>query len=98
METGLVSPLTHEAGPEDKSVCLAVRIWDVRPFAPKERCVKIFQGNVHNFEKVTKNSLTSLVAAVDIITRRRDEMCSSQTLAITLMRNTTLTLSEITHS
>ncbi|XP_009891326.1 PREDICTED: U5 small nuclear ribonucleoprotein 40 kDa protein [Charadrius vociferus] len=28
-----------------------VRIWDVRPFAPKERCVKIFQGNVHNFEK-----------------------------------------------
>lgn len=35
------------------SVCLCVvRIWDVRPFAPKERCVKIFQGNVHNFEKV----------------------------------------------
>ncbi|XP_055429837.1 U5 small nuclear ribonucleoprotein 40 kDa protein isoform X3 [Bubalus kerabau] len=29
----------------------AVRVWDVRPFAPKERCVKIFQGNVHNFEK-----------------------------------------------
>uniref|UniRef100_A0A8C7TV49 Small nuclear ribonucleoprotein 40 (U5) n=1 Tax=Oncorhynchus mykiss TaxID=8022 RepID=A0A8C7TV49_ONCMY len=28
-----------------------VRIWDVRPFAPKERCVKIFQGNIHNFEK-----------------------------------------------
>ncbi|XP_028675055.1 U5 small nuclear ribonucleoprotein 40 kDa protein [Erpetoichthys calabaricus] len=28
-----------------------VRIWDVRPFAPKERCVKIFQGSVHNFEK-----------------------------------------------
>lgn len=35
------------------SICLCVvRIWDVRPFAPKERCVKIFQGNVHNFEKV----------------------------------------------
>lgn len=32
-----------------------VRIWDVRPFAPKERCVKIFQGNVHNFEKVLIN-------------------------------------------
>lgn len=31
----------------------AVRVWDVRPFAPKERCVKIFQGNVHNFEKVS---------------------------------------------
>ncbi|XP_048469197.1 U5 small nuclear ribonucleoprotein 40 kDa protein [Rhincodon typus] len=28
-----------------------VRVWDIRPFAPKERCVKIFQGNVHNFEK-----------------------------------------------
>uniref|UniRef100_A0A2K6K9G9 Small nuclear ribonucleoprotein U5 subunit 40 n=2 Tax=Rhinopithecus TaxID=542827 RepID=A0A2K6K9G9_RHIBE len=32
-------------------ICFAVRVWDVRPFAPKERCVKIFQGNVHNFEK-----------------------------------------------
>ncbi|TRZ01125.1 hypothetical protein DNTS_007850 [Danionella cerebrum] len=29
----------------------SVRVWDIRPFAPKERCVKIFQGNVHNFEK-----------------------------------------------
>ncbi|XP_074656464.1 U5 small nuclear ribonucleoprotein 40 kDa protein-like [Tubulanus polymorphus] len=28
-----------------------VRIWDVRPFAPQERCVKIFQGNQHTFEK-----------------------------------------------
>lgn len=28
-----------------------VRIWDVRPFAPAERCVKIFQGNQHTFEK-----------------------------------------------
>lgn len=28
-----------------------VRIWDVRPFAPQERCVKIFQGNQHIFEK-----------------------------------------------
>uniref|UniRef100_A0A8C1YR72 U5 small nuclear ribonucleoprotein 40 kDa protein n=1 Tax=Cyprinus carpio TaxID=7962 RepID=A0A8C1YR72_CYPCA len=31
----------------------SVRVWDIRPFAPKERCVKIFQGNVHNFEKVS---------------------------------------------
>lgn len=30
-----------------------VRIWDVRPFAPQERCVKIFQGHQHNFENVT---------------------------------------------
>lgn len=28
-----------------------VRIWDIRPFAPQERCVKILQGNQHNFEK-----------------------------------------------
>ncbi|XP_070533221.1 U5 small nuclear ribonucleoprotein 40 kDa protein-like [Ptychodera flava] len=28
-----------------------VRIWDVRPFAPQERCVKLFQGAQHNFEK-----------------------------------------------
>lgn len=41
-----------------KYLCASVvRIWDVRPFAPKERCVKIFQGNVHNFEKVTKITL-----------------------------------------
>ena len=30
-----------------------VRIWDVRPFAPHERCVKIFQGNQHTYEKVS---------------------------------------------
>ena len=29
-----------------------MRIWDVRPFAPQERCVKIFQGHQHTFEKV----------------------------------------------
>lgn len=28
-----------------------LRIWDVRPFAPVERCVKIFSGHQHNFEK-----------------------------------------------
>lgn len=27
------------------------RIWDIRPFAPHERCVKIFQGHQHTFEK-----------------------------------------------
>lgn len=30
----------------------AVRIWDVRPFAPQERCVKVLQGHQHTFEKV----------------------------------------------
>lgn len=28
----------------------SLRIWDVRPFAPYERCVKIFSGHQHNFE------------------------------------------------
>ncbi|KAF7286829.1 U5 small nuclear ribonucleoprotein 40 kDa protein [Rhynchophorus ferrugineus] len=28
-----------------------LRIWDVRPFAPVERCVKVFSGHQHNFEK-----------------------------------------------
>lgn len=28
-----------------------LRIWDIRPYAPGERCVKIFTGNQHNFEK-----------------------------------------------
>lgn len=29
----------------------SLRIWDIRPFAPQERCLKIFQGHQHNFEK-----------------------------------------------
>ncbi|MCL4117402.1 UNVERIFIED_CONTAM: hypothetical protein GTU68_035821 [Idotea baltica] len=29
-----------------------LRIWDVRPFAPQERCVKMFQGHQHNFEQI----------------------------------------------
>lgn len=28
-----------------------LRIWDIRPYAPAERCVKIFTGHQHNFEK-----------------------------------------------
>lgn len=28
-----------------------LRIWDVRPYAPQERCVKVFTGHQHNFEK-----------------------------------------------
>ena len=31
---------------------ISVRIWDIRPFAPQERCVKIMQGHQHTFEKV----------------------------------------------
>jgi len=29
----------------------SVRIWDIRPYVPFQRCVKIFQGVQHNFEK-----------------------------------------------
>ncbi|ODN00958.1 U5 small nuclear ribonucleoprotein 40 kDa protein, partial [Orchesella cincta] len=28
-----------------------MRIWDIRPFAPRERCMKVFQGHSHGFEK-----------------------------------------------
>lgn len=28
-----------------------VRIWDIRPYAPDERCVKVFTGHQHNFER-----------------------------------------------
>lgn len=30
---------------------LTIRCWDVRPFVTGKRCVKIFQGASHNFEK-----------------------------------------------
>lgn len=29
-----------------------LREWDVRPFAPANRCVKVFTGHQHNFEKI----------------------------------------------
>mmetsp|Transcript_6200 Transcript_6200/g.13514 ORF Transcript_6200/g.13514 Transcript_6200/m.13514 type:complete len:357 (+) Transcript_6200:226-1296(+) len=29
-----------------------LRVWDMRPFAPQNRCVKVFTGHVHNFEKI----------------------------------------------
>lgn len=29
----------------------SLRVWDVRPYAPVERCVKIYSGHQHNFEK-----------------------------------------------
>ena len=34
-----------------------VRMWDVRPFAPLERCLKVFTGAQHNFEKVNTKFL-----------------------------------------
>ncbi|KAF0759217.1 U5 small nuclear ribonucleoprotein 40 kDa protein [Aphis craccivora] len=29
----------------------SLRIWDVRPYAPADRCLKVFSGHTHNFEK-----------------------------------------------
>ena len=31
----------------------AVRIWDVQPFAPADRQLKVLTGNQHGFEKVS---------------------------------------------
>lgn len=28
-----------------------LRIWDIRPYAPAERCIQVFLGHQHNFEK-----------------------------------------------
>eukprot|EP00249_Psilotum_nudum_P009836 c22181_g1_i1 orf=149-1237(+) len=33
------------------SMDCTLRIWDMRPYAPQNRCVKIFTGHQHNFEK-----------------------------------------------
>lgn len=28
-----------------------LRMWDMRPFAPANRCTKVFTGHQHNFEQ-----------------------------------------------
>ena len=28
-----------------------LRVWDMRPYAPANRCTKVFTGHQHNFEK-----------------------------------------------
>jgi len=33
------------------SMDCSLRIWDMRPYAPQNRCVKILTGHQHNFEK-----------------------------------------------
>jgi Prp8 binding protein len=33
------------------SMDCTARIWDVRPYAPEQRCLKVFTGHQHNFEK-----------------------------------------------
>ncbi|KAG0470871.1 hypothetical protein HPP92_017571 [Vanilla planifolia] len=60
-----------------------LRIWDMRPYAPQNRCVKIFSGHQHNFEKnllkcawspdgskVTAGSSDRMVYIWDTTTRR----------------------------
>ncbi len=37
-----------------------LRVWDIRPYAPADRCVKVFSGHQHNFEKVTSIFFTYL--------------------------------------
>uniref|UniRef100_A0A2K1Y4Y7 Uncharacterized protein n=1 Tax=Populus trichocarpa TaxID=3694 RepID=A0A2K1Y4Y7_POPTR len=47
----------------DNKLC----IWDMRPFAPQNRCVKIFEGHQHNnFEKNFWSPDGSMVTAVQI--------------------------------
>ncbi|KAJ8973181.1 hypothetical protein NQ317_007157 [Molorchus minor] len=54
---GHVDTITGLALSNDGSYLLSnsmdnsLRIWDVRPYAPMERCVKVFTGHQHNFEK-----------------------------------------------
>ncbi|KJH44192.1 lipoyltransferase and lipoate-protein ligase [Dictyocaulus viviparus] len=33
------------------SMDCSAKMWDIRPFAPSERCIKSFYGHQHNFEK-----------------------------------------------
>ncbi|KAJ3695798.1 hypothetical protein LUZ60_001175 [Juncus effusus] len=60
-----------------------LRIWDLRPYAPQNRCIKIFAGHQHNFEKnllkcawapdgskVTAGSADRMVYVWDTTTRR----------------------------
>lgn len=52
---------------DDWFVCvcvISVRIWDVRPYAPHERCVKIMSGHQHTFEKVNQWNIVSLFSFV----------------------------------
>ncbi|VDN20307.1 unnamed protein product [Gongylonema pulchrum] len=35
----------------DLKLIFLAKIWDIRPFAPEQRCVKSFGGHQHNFEK-----------------------------------------------
>ena len=30
-----------------------LRLFDIRPFAKNDRCLKLFTGHLHNFEKVS---------------------------------------------
>ena len=47
-------------------ISLSVRMWDIRPFAPLERCLKVFTGAQHNFEKVTsRNYMCTCVVSIE---------------------------------
>jgi Prp8 binding protein len=38
---------------------LTARIWDIRPYASSQRCVKVLTGHQHNFEKVFLGKTTT---------------------------------------
>lgn len=65
------------------SMDCTLRVWDLRPYAPENRCLKVFQGHMHNLEKnllkcawspdgsrVTAGSADRMVYIWDTTTRR----------------------------
>lgn len=67
MQGSSISPPRHTQGHSDTVTGIAVspdgnhllsngmdntlRMWDVRPYAPANRCVKVFTGATHNYER-----------------------------------------------
>lgn len=50
---------------------LTVRLWDVRPFAPADRQLKVFHGHKHGFEKVSAHSkMVSVVVRFHSVSRK----------------------------
>ena len=57
-------------------ISLSVRMWDIRPFAPLERCLKVFTGAQHNFEKVTsRNYLCTCVVSIEKKLQLKSKSC-----------------------
>lgn len=50
-------PTLHSPPFTPLSPSSSVRVWDVRPFAPADRQLKVFHGHKHGFEKVSVPSV-----------------------------------------